>query len=123
MKIEFDYPLLVGGEIVKAAEYDYGKLKGRAFIDIFRQFNLQPDPNPMSPDKMLVIGAAVIVASNPGKGWTPDDFVNNAAGSDIWKVEQVGIGFFGAKPEEQHQKSSGDATAPTQNDTTPQSLT
>ena len=118
--ITFNFPLYIGGELVKTAEYDYSSLRGAQYLELFSKHKLPTDPNPTNHAAMLVIGAGVIVASNPGKGWTTEDFVNNACGSDIWQIESVGFGFFGARPEEPTHEPSGDATEYMRSASTPQ---
>lgn len=123
MKTQFPFPIIINDVTISEVEYDYKALKGPAYIELHKKHKLPHDLAPTDPAAMLILGAGVIVASNPGKGWTTEDFINGAAGSTIWKLQEVGYGFFGSRPEEPAQQTSGDAGASMQNDSIPPSQT
>ena len=107
-KITLSYPFFVDDQKITEITYDYSNFQtGDYLTALSRRKGGDPSEfqNPANDYAlMFALGVGVILASNRTKGWTAEDF-NRLVASDIWKVTQVGMVFFGVKPAEQTENS------------------
>lgn len=119
--ITLDFNLVINDERVSRIEYDYSRFTGYKYLETLqrRKTDFQTPVNPANDYALhFDLGVGIILASNPDKGWTPDDF-KRVSGSDLWKITQIGLIFFGATPEAQAGDNSGEPSASTPNDSMP----
>lgn len=118
--ITLDYSLFINDECVKTIEYDYARFNGYKYLETLqnRKSDFQTPVNPANDYALhFDLGVGIIIASNPDKGWTRDDF-KRTAGSDLWKITQIGLIFFGATPEAQPGDNTGEPSGSTLSDST-----
>ena len=108
-KITLSFPFVINDKKITEITYDYTNFQTGDYLDaLSRRKGGDPSEfkNPGNDYAlMFALGVGVILASNRDKGWTAEDF-NRLIASDIWKVTQVGLVFFGVTPEEQPENSS-----------------
>lgn len=107
-KITLNFPFVVNDQKINDISYDYSCFTtGDYLAALSRRKGGNPTEfqNPANDYAlMFTLGVGVILASNRDKGWAAEDF-DRLIGSDIWQVTQVGLVFFGAKPDAQQENS------------------
>ncbi len=99
--IKLNYPLAIDGGNVSEISYDYADFKTGDYLAAVarRKADAMTASNPVNDYALhFALGVGILLASNKDKGWTAEDF-SRLAGSDLWQVTQIGLLFFGAKPE------------------------
>lgn len=119
--LKLNYPLPIDGGNVSEITYDYADFKGNDYLKALarRETDVGHAVNPVNDYALhFALGVGILLASNKGRGWTPEDF-DRLAGSDLWQVTQVGLVFFGATPGEPQESSSDGPSGPMPNASTP----
>lgn len=106
--LKLKYGLKINGETIKELTCDPENFTGHDYLNAVKLL-----PKDASAQEVgFTLGAHAVIASNRGKGWTPDDF-KNLRGTDVVKFISFAGDFFTDADEAQEGESSGDATAPT----------
>lgn len=120
-KITLNFPFVINDTPITEISIDFEQFKtGDYLAAISRRKSEADKPVNFFNDYALhfALGVGIILASNKGKGWAPEDF-DRLKGSDIWQVTQLGIVFFAVKPGDQLEDSSAGQSGSTPNDSTP----
>lgn len=120
-KITLNYKFVIDDTIVSEINYDYADFKSADYLSALsrRKGDVATAVNPVNDYALhFALGVGIILASNKGKGWAAEDF-DRLTGSDLWQVTQIGLVFFGARPEEQQQNNSEGQSESTLNASTP----
>lgn len=120
-KITLSHKWEVNGKRVREISYDPAKLTVVEYQNALKR--LKPAPGQMSIAindyaLHLELGKEIILATNKEKGFAIEDF-DRLICSDIWKVQAVGMRFFGGTPEEQTEDNSEEPSSNTPTASTP----
>ena len=119
--LKLNFPFVIDDVPIREIPYDFANFKSSDYLAALgrRKGDIGNAVNPVNDYALhYALGVGVILASNKGKGWTPEDF-DRLTGSDLWQVTQLGLVFFGAKPEEPQANSSAGQSVSTPNASTP----
>ena len=117
--IELDFPFSINGEDITVIEYDTSDFKTKHYLQAAgaRKYT-SGTVNPVSDTELhFNIAVQAILSSNKNKGWTVEDF-GRLTGSDPFKFQMAGLGFFTATPEAQANDNSEEPFEDTASDST-----
>lgn len=103
--LKLKYGLKINGETIKELTCDPENFTGHDYLNAVK---LLPKDAP-AQEVGFTLGAHAVIASNRGKGWTPDDF-KNLRGTDVVKFITFAGDFFTDTDEEPEDENSDDAT-------------
>lgn len=103
-------PFKIGGESVKQLTYDPINFTGDDYLTATGTAD-------SGPKLTFALAAQLIIASNRGKGWTPEDF-KSLKGVDVVRFVKVGTDFFEAALAEPAEETTGEPPASSQSDST-----
>lgn len=114
-KITLSHKWEVNGKRVREISYDTTNLTVTGYQNVLKRLNPAPGQISMAINDYSLhfeLGKEIIIASNKDKGMAMEDF-DRLICSDIWKVQSVGMRFFGGTPGEQTEDNSDEPSSNT----------